>query len=128
MGIKIMVIDDSSIVRGMLKKVIGLSGIDVQEVIEAADGKQALDKLAGGLVDLAFLDINMPVMNGMEFMEKVRADDAMKALPVVVVSTEGSQERIKRMQELEVKHYLRKPVTPEQISTVVKELLGASHG
>jgi two-component system chemotaxis response regulator CheY len=128
MGIKIMVIDDSSIVRGMLKKVIGLSGLDVQEVIEAADGKQALEKLAGGLVDLAFLDINMPVMNGMEFMEKVRSDESMKTLPVVVVSTEGSQDRINRMKELEVRHYLRKPVTPEQISTVVKELLGASHG
>jgi two-component system chemotaxis response regulator CheY len=128
MGLKIIVIDDSSIVRGMLKKVMVLSGLDIQEVIEASNGQEALDKLSGRLVDLAFLDINMPIMNGMEFMEKVRADENLKALPVVVVSTEGSQERITRMKELKVMHYLRKPVTPEQLSTTIKDLLGGKNG
>lgn len=127
MGLKIIVIDDSSIVRGMLKKVMGLSGLDIQEVIEASNGQEALDKLSGSTVDLAFLDINMPIMNGMEFMEKVRADENLKTLPVVVVSTEGSQERINRMKELKVVHYLRKPVTPEQLSSTIKDLLGGQH-
>lgn len=128
MAYKFMIIDDSSIVRGMLKKIIGMSGIDVSEIIEAINGKDALEKLASSWVDLAFLDINMPVMNGMEFMEQLRQDPALKELPVVVVSTEGSQERIDRMKELSVKKYLRKPVTPEQMTEVVNELLGGKHG
>ncbi len=128
MAYKFMIIDDSSIVRGMLKKTIGMSGIEVSEIIEATNGKEALEKLSSSWVDLAFLDINMPVMNGMEFMEQLRQDPAFKELPVVVVSTEGSQERIDRMKELAVKKYLRKPVTPEQMIEVVNELLGGSNG
>ncbi len=128
MGLRVILIDDSTIVRGMLKKVLNLSGLRIQEILEAANGQEALQHLTKGSVDLIFLDINMPVMNGMEFMEIIRKDENLKNLPVVVVSTEGSQDRVNRMKDLNVLHYLRKPVTPEHLSSTIKNLFGRIHG
>ncbi len=82
--------------------------------------------LAGGRPELMILDINMPVMNGIEFMEKLTSDEVLKNMPVVVVSTEGSKERIERLNELGIKAYLRKPTTPEEITEVINKLLAGA--
>jgi two-component system chemotaxis response regulator CheY len=76
------------------------------------------------LEDLVFLDINMPLMNGMEFMRELIKNDALKSTPVVVVSTEGSKGRRDELDELQVKAFIRKPVTPEVLSQTVLEILG----
>lgn len=128
MAYNILLVDDSSIIRKVLTKTISLAGVDVGQLLEAGDGKQALEKLEGAWVDVVFLDINMPVMNGIEFARVVRGKEEYKSLPIVVVSTEGAQDRIDELTSLGIKHYLRKPVTPEALAKTVKEVLegGAS--
>lgn len=118
-----MIVDDSSIVRKVITRTIGMTGLEVCEIKEAANGKEALDQLKDNWVDLIFLDINMPIMNGIEFMEQLRADQMLKDMPVVVVSTEGSKERIERLNELGIRAYLRKPTTPEEMTQVIHKLL-----
>ena len=120
MAYKVMIVDDSSIVRKVIVRTIGMTDLKIDSIVEAENGKQALEKLREAWVDLVFLDINMPVMNGMEFMEQLRCDDVLKDTPVIVVSTEGSRERIDRLASLGVKVYLRKPVTPESLTEAVE--------
>ncbi len=127
MAFNFLIVDDSSIVRKVVKKTMGMTSLSVGEVHEAEHGAQALEVLRNNWVDLVFLDINMPVMNGMEFMEKLRADPDLKDIKVVVVSTEGSTERRQRLEELNICAYLRKPVTPESLTETVSKVLGVSN-
>lgn len=128
MSYRILLIDDSSIVRKMLQKTLVLSGIELSGVYEASNGKEGLEVLNKEWVDLVFLDINMPVMNGMEFMRELRKDDTMKNTPVVVVSTEGSKERRDELDSLDIKAFIRKPVTPEVLGQTVAGILsGEKH-
>ena len=124
MAYNILVVDDSSIVRKALRKTIGLSNVDVGEWLEAENGEVALGVMEHKWVDIVFLDINMPVMNGIEFMKRLRANTTYGQTPVVVVSTEGSKERIEELQSMGIRSYLRKPVTPEAVVDVVTDLLG----
>lgn len=123
MAYHFLLIDDSSIVRKVVIKAMGLTPLEISKIGEANNGQEGLAYLKDNWVDLVFLDINMPVMNGVEFMEELRKDDLYKDLPVVVVSTEGSQDRIDRLKELGVRAYLRKPVTPEELTETVTALL-----
>ena len=123
MAYNFLVVDDSSIVRKVLIRTIGMTDLDVTQIQEANNGQEALDLLEHSWVDLIFLDINMPVMNGVEFMERLRAHETFNVLPVVIISTEGSQQRIQRLEELGIKAYLRKPVSPEDLSETVRGLL-----
>ena len=123
MAYNILIVDDSNVIRKVMRKTLGLTPITFGEIFDAEHGLQALEILKHHWVDLVFLDINMPVMDGMQFMEALRADPATKDTKVVIVSTEGSKERIERLRELGAKRYLRKPVTPEQIVEVINELV-----
>jgi two-component system chemotaxis response regulator CheY len=123
MAYNILIVDDSNVIRKVMRKTLGLTPIAFGEIFDAEHGLQALEILKHHWVDLVFLDINMPVMDGMQFMEALRADPATKDTKVVIVSTEGSKERIERLRELGAKRYLRKPVTPEQIVEVINELV-----
>ena len=124
MAYTFLIVDDSSIVRKVIMKAMRMTDIPVNQVFEAGDGVEALEALRANWVDLVFLDINMPRMNGVEFMEHLRADEALKDTPVIVISTEGSQERIDKLNSMAVKAYLRKPVTPEQLTETVSNYLG----
>jgi two-component system chemotaxis response regulator CheY len=126
MAYNFLLIDDSNIVRKVLIKTMGMTTLPIDQIIEAENGKVGFEKLEHQWIDMIFLDINMPVMNGIEFMEKLREHETYKTLPVVIVSTEGSQERIKRLEELGIKAYLRKPVTPEDLTTTIETLLGGT--
>lgn len=123
MAYTILVVDDSNIVRKVFLKTLGLTSIEVNKVLEAENGKKGLELLGSDWVDIVFLDINMPVMNGVEFLEKLRQDPVHKDTPVVIVSTEGSQERIKHLEALGIKAYLRKPVTPESLAGTIESIL-----
>ena len=124
MAYNILIVDDSNIVRKVLIKTFSMTDLKVSNFYEAANGREGLDKLKDNWVDLIFLDINMPVMNGMEFMQQVRADNNLKDTPVVVVSTEGSKERKEEMEKAGVRAFLRKPVTPEHLTETIKNILG----
>ncbi len=126
MAYNILIVDDSSIVRKVLIKTFGMTDIKVNNFYQAENGKVGLDLLHSNWVDLVFLDINMPVMNGMEFMKNLRNDPTYKETPVIVVSTEGSQERRDELLSAGIKAYLRKPVTPKSLVEAITQILGES--
>ena len=126
MALCILVVDDSSIVRKTILRTLGLTGIEIDEILEAENGQEALDVLGKKKVDLVFLDINMPVMNGVEFMENLSKDEILSQIPVVVFSTEGSRERLDYLQKLGVKQNLRKPTPPEILARTIHDVLGVS--
>lgn len=124
MGYNVLIVDDSSIVRKVLMKAFGMSTIKVNSFFEAENGKVGLELLKTNWIDIIFLDINMPVMNGMEFMKALASDPAYRETPVIVVSTEGSRERKEELLQAGVKAYLRKPATPEALVETVTRVLG----
>lgn len=124
MSYNLLIVDDSAIVRKVFQKTLALTGLTVGEVFEAANGQEALDILDKSWVDVIFLDINMPVMNGMEFMKHLRARDDINDIPVIVISTEGSKERKEELFNYNIREYVRKPISAEQLSEVIGQILG----
>lgn len=127
MSYNILIVDDSAIVRSVLKKTLTIADVSIDELFEAGDGQEALDVMAGMWVDLVFTDINMPGMGGVEMVQKMHDDGSIEKLPVVVISTEGSTTRIEEMKKMGVRSYLRKPFTPEAVKEVVESILGVSN-
>jgi len=124
MPYNILIVDDSDTVRAVIAKTLSMAGLDLGEVHTAANGQEGLDLLREHWVDLVLTDINMPVMNGVEMIERMEADDALSQVPVVVVSTEGSTRRMDELKAKGVRAYLRKPFTPEKLKETIEELLG----
>jgi len=124
MALNILVVDDSAVVRAVISKTFKLAGVPVGELYQAANGKEALEILNDKWVDLVFSDINMPVMGGVEMIEKMSDDGLLKTIPVVVVSTEGSATRIEQLKSRGISAYLRKPFTPELVRKVVDDIIG----
>lgn len=124
MAYNILVVDDSQTVRDVVAKTLKLAEVDVGELHMAGDGQKALDILNDNWIDLVFSDLSMPVMNGMEMIEKMRKDGLLKTVPVVIVSTEGSRTRIKELMDKGVRAYVRKPFTPESMLEAVNEVMG----
>ena len=126
MGFNFLVTDDSSTTRAIIKRTITLSGVAVGELVEAADGLQALEKLRATKIHMLFLDLNMPNMNGMELITEMRSDTKLARVPICVVSSEATQSRMEQLRELGVQGYIRKPFTPEQIRGVIQSILTIS--
>jgi len=124
MAFNILIVDDSETIRAVLIKTLKMARIPLGEVIEAANGREALEKLKAGWVDIIFADINMPVMNGIEMIDEICADSNLKEIPVLVISTEGSKTRQDELLQKGVKGYIRKPFAPEQIRDSLIEILG----
>lgn len=127
MALNILVVDDSAIVRAVIKKTLGIAGVDVGQIFEAENGQQGLDVLKNQWVDLIFADINMPVMTGIEMIDQMNANNLMKTVPVVVVSTDGSTTRVEELKAKGVREFVRKPFTPEIIKKVVADIVGGEH-
>lgn len=127
MSISILVVDDSETVRSVIAKTLRMTNVPVKELYTAANGQEALDVLRNQWVDLVLTDINMPVMTGVELIERMVEDDALKGIPVVVVSTEGSATRIEELKAKGVCAYLRKPFTPEKFQEVFQKVLGGGY-
>jgi two-component system chemotaxis response regulator CheY len=124
MSFNILIVDDSRTIRSVIRKTLLIAGVPTGELYEASNGREGLQIMKDNWVDLCFADINMPVMNGIEMIEQMLADQMLEKLPVVIVSTEGSKTRIEELFRKGVRAYLRKPITPEIIRNVVKEVLG----
>jgi two-component system chemotaxis response regulator CheY len=125
MAYTVMVVDDSDTIRAMLERSLEMTGLPLDEVIHASNGKIALEKLAGHWVDIVFTDIHMPIMNGIELFLAMAKNAEYKEIPVVIVSTEGSATRIDELKKMGVRGYLRKPFTPEKIRDLITTTLGA---
>jgi two-component system chemotaxis response regulator CheY len=110
--------------RAVVKKAIRVSGFTVGTCWEASDGEEALEVLQGNWVDLVLTDINMPNMNGLELVAKMKENDLFKSIPVVMVTTEGSEKRVRESMDLGAKGYIRKPFAPEDIKKTLSSIMG----
>lgn len=124
MGQDVLIVDDSAVIRRMVKKTLDMSGLDVGDVYEAGNGIEALAELDRHPVAVMLVDINMPAMNGIQLLTRMKQNDRLQHIPIVIVSTEGSTERIKELERIGILGYLRKPFQPEQLRDVLTSLLG----
>lgn len=123
MNANILIVDDSAILRKVMRKAIGQLGVTADQVREAGNGQEALDSLREQKVDLILLDLHMPVMGGYEFAQAKSADPDLKDIPFVVVSTEANVQRHMEMVELGALGILRKPFEPEDLRRMVEDYL-----
>ena len=112
---KVLVVDDSAVMRKIIKKNIADSGMVVSDYIDAGDGKQALDAVSKNDIDLILCDWNMPNMSGIEFVKTLRSLNLPKKIPVIMITTEGSDAKVNEAKESGADGYLTKPFTPDQI-------------
>ena len=98
MGQDVLIVDDSAVIRRMVKKTLDMSGLDVGDVYEAGNGIEALAELDRHPVAVMLVDINMPAMNGIQLLTRMKQNDRFQHIPIVIVSTEGSEERIKELE------------------------------
>lgn len=119
----VLIVDDSAAIRKILQRVLRQAEIPLATVYEAGDGVEALNILQQQKVGLVFSDINMPNMDGLEFLSCVRAEPAWEKLPVVMVSTEGTQAKVLEAVERGASGYVRKPFTADQIKEKLAQLL-----
>ena len=111
----VLIVDHSAAIRKILQRVLRQAGIPLGTVFEAGDGLEALETLKQQSVGLILSDVNMPNMDGLELLRKVKAHQAWRNVPVVMVSTEGSQAKVREAVELGAAGYVRKPFTADQI-------------
>jgi two-component system chemotaxis response regulator CheY len=116
-----LVVEDSQVMRQLL--VFALQRLRELDVTEADDGVDALRKLNGAHFDIIITDINMPIMDGLKLIKRIRSDESYKDVPIIVVTTEGSQEDRQRALTLGANAYITKPIQGPQVVTRVRELL-----
>src|ERR1700685_2550570 len=100
MALDVLIVDDSAAIRKILHRVLVQAEVPLGKVHEASDGNEGLEKMKTGNIGLILSDINMPNMDGIEFLTRLKADDAFKSVPIVMVTTEGSQAKV--MQALQL--------------------------
>ncbi len=122
---RILVVDDSSMIRALFRQ--SLASCKDYRVREARNGQEALDTIAAdGEPDLIFLDVNMPVMDGLEFLATSAGAGLVERVPVVIVSTEGREEAVQRGLDAGARAYLRKPFNPGSLLPLCDKLLGGA--
>ena len=123
MSMDVLIVDHSAAIRKILQRVLVQAEVPVGKVHEAGDGAEALEKLKTNKVGLILSDINMPTMDGIEFLSRLKADEGLKSVPILMVTTEGSQARVLQALELGAAGYVRKPFTAEQIKEKLAGIL-----
>jgi len=124
-AISILVVDDSAMMRTMIKRAAAATGLPIGQIYEAADGQQALAVLERHHVDALFTDINMPVMTGIELLRQVAGQERWRNMVRVIISTDGSEARRNEAGMLDVRLYVEKPFRPEVMRDVLSELTAA---
>src|SRR5579884_4317912 len=125
-SIRALIVDDSSVMRKIVERALRQAGIDISSLFEAGNGSEALAALAENRVDLILCDINMPVMDGLEFVKQLSTVESAKGVPVVMITTEGSESHVVQAISAGAKGYIRKPFTAEQVKEHVLPLLGVN--
>jgi two-component system, chemotaxis family, chemotaxis protein CheY len=123
MSIRALIIDDSSVMRKIVERSLRQAGIDLSEVFQAGNGAEALSTLKESQVDLILCDINMPVMDGIQFIKQLPSIESAKNIPVVMITTEGSEAHVVEALSCGARGYIRKPFTPEQVKEHVLPVL-----
>ena len=124
MAVNILIVDDSMPMRAVIIKTIRASGYGAATYFQAENGQDALVQLRDNWLDLVVTDYNMPDMNGLDLIKEMKKDDVLSAIPVIVVTTEGSQKKIEEFMEQGAAGYVKKAFTPELIRKKLAEILG----
>ena len=122
---EILVVDDSAAIRKILQRVLRQTGMSIGTIYEAGDGQEALETLRKRKIDLVLSDINMPKMDGLQLLASIRAEAAWRAIPVVMITTEGGESRVAEAVKLGAAGYVRKPFTADQIKEKLTGFLEA---
>jgi len=118
-------VDDSSVMRKMIEHALRKAGIQIQQVLGASDGLEALSVLKVKSVDLILCDINMPVMNGLEFLQQVCSSGIAKGAPIIMVTTESGESEVVKALAYGASGYIRKPFAVEQVREQILPVLAA---
>lgn len=127
MSLNVLIVDDSAAMRSIIQKTLHICGLEIGNVYQAKNGQEGLDMLEENWIDLALVDINMPVMDGETMINLVRENPDFAELPIVVVSTESSETRIAQLEQKDVK-FIHKPFAPEILRETVYQLTGVENG
>jgi two-component system chemotaxis response regulator CheY len=111
----ILIVDDSAAIRKILQRVLGQTEIAIGSIYEAGDGAAALEILRKQQVGLVLSDINMPNMDGLELLSRIKSSADWRKVPVIMITTESGAAKVKEAVELGANGYVRKPFTAEQI-------------
>ncbi len=115
MALDVLIVDDSAAIRKILQRVLRQTEMPIGSIYEAGDGIEALAMLEQQTVGLILSDINMPNMDGLEMLSKIKSMNAYKSVPVIMITTEGNQNKVMEAVSLGAAGYVRKPFTTEQI-------------
>jgi len=125
-NIRVLIVDDSSVMRKIVERSLRQSGIELGQVSEAGNGVEALAVLQQGKVDLILCDINMPVMDGLEFVKQLPSVENARGVPVVMITTEGSEGHVVQALSAGARGYIRKPFTADQVKEHVLPVLAGN--
>ncbi len=128
MAYNVLIVDDSGSMRKVLLKTLRLSGFELGKCLEASNGREALDVMEGEWIDLIISDVHMPEMDGVEFLKSLRKMEIFSNTPVVFVTTEANEDRLRRLIDLGASGYIRKPFRPEEIGTLLSRIMGEPNG
>jgi two-component system chemotaxis response regulator CheY len=128
MAYNVLIVDDSQTMRKVIIKALHLSGFALGECLEAENGQKALELLESNWIDLILTDLNMPVMNGWEFIRQLKQNPVLAGLPVVLITTEGSETRLQELFDLGVRDYIKKPFHPETLRDALTRIMETTHG
>ncbi|MGD0162337.1 MAG: response regulator [Candidatus Sulfotelmatobacter sp.] len=123
MSIRALIVDDSSVMRKIVDRSLRQAGIEISQTFEAGNGAEALTVLQDNRVDLILCDINMPVMDGLEFIKQLPTVENAKGVPVVMITTEGSEAHVVQALACGARGYIRKPFTADQVKEHVIPIL-----
>lgn len=121
--ISVLIVDDSSVMRKIIERSLRQAGLELEKVIEADNGADALTLVAANAIDLIFSDVNMPKMDGIEFLRQVQGMEKAKGIPILMITTEGSEQKVVEAITLGAKGYIRKPFSADQVREQVTQLL-----
>ncbi|MGD0127594.1 Chemotaxis protein CheY homolog [Acidobacteriia bacterium SbA2] len=121
--VNVLIVDDSSVMRKIVGRSLRQAGLDLVQVLEASNGSEALSLARENPLDLILSDINMPLMDGLEFVRQLRGIESAQHTPVVMITTEAGEGHVVQALSLGASGYIRKPFTPEQIKERVIPLL-----
>lgn len=124
MSYNVLIVDDSRSMRKVIEKILRISGFDIGEIYEASNGKEALEVLEKNWVDLILSDLHMPEMDGIQFLQELKNRADYKDIPVVLITTEASEERLGYALSLGAQGYIRKPFEPDQIREYLSGIMG----
>lgn len=124
--VSVLIVDDSSVMRKIVERSLRQAGLEPLVVHEAGTGIEGLDILRAAQVNLILTDINMPTMDGLEFVRQIRAQHLAEGVPVVMITTESSEEHVRQAIQAGARGYIRKPFTAEQVKERVLPLLQAA--